>query len=147
MNPGSVYFIKVEGMDIFKIGYCETDLKKRIDLLKIGNPFRIAYYGIINNLDARGLEKRLHVQFRHYKMNGEWFSISEEQATDAIRINGGILVTGLYRKRKQRNNNRKMEEKPCPICGHMFAPSRTDADVCSAKCRTKKSRLLKEATT
>lgn len=37
----------------------------------------------------------------------------------------------------------KSHRKTCSVCKESFMAKRADADVCSAKCRTKKSRLLK----
>lgn len=40
----------------------------------------------------------------------------------------------------------KTYTKKCSVCKEPFSSIRADADVCSAKCRTKKSRRLKQAT-
>lgn len=37
----------------------------------------------------------------------------------------------------------KSHEKTCSVCKRSFVAKRADADVCSPKCRTRKSRRLK----
>lgn len=39
----------------------------------------------------------------------------------------------------------KMYTKKCSVCKDSFLSKRADADVCSSKCRTTKSRRLKSA--
>jgi hypothetical protein len=35
--------------------------------------------------DAKRCEKQLHQHFREYRLHGEWFSISAEEASEAAR--------------------------------------------------------------
>lgn len=137
MEMGTTYFIKTEGMDIFKIGYCCNDLDKRIALIRLGNPYRLTYFGFINSLSARSVEESLHKLFAKYRMNGEWFGITSEQATDALRKYGGVLVEPSYRGKKAR------VKQPLSICAEVSCGKptyRTNQRYCSDVCRQKAHR-------
>lgn len=145
MQEGVVYFVKVEGQNIFKIGYCATDLNKRMNLLRIGNPYRIGIFGIINSLCAQIVEKTLHRQFAKQRMRGEWFSISEEQASEALIKHGGTLLVPDYV-----GTLRFKKRTPIGVCASPNCDNptyRTNQKCCSDKCRQFAHRWRKEGRT
>lgn len=76
-----LYFIKVEGFDLVKIGYA-ADPEKRLRMLQTGCPFVLYVILQLRCLDApytaRDVEKRMHSKFEHLQLRGEWFMLTEE---------------------------------------------------------------------
>lgn len=77
----NVYLISanVNGETIYKIGYTKRDVEVRINELKTGNPYD---FNIIDVYKATkygvSIENSLHKKFKDYKINGEWFDLSNE---------------------------------------------------------------------
>lgn len=67
----SVYFIKSEDGPI-KIGYTEGHPDFRLETIQTANPYRLIIMGVIPDA-GRDIEHRLHCQFDHLAMMGEWF--------------------------------------------------------------------------
>jgi hypothetical protein len=74
-KSGYVYLIK--GGDFFKIGVTKS-LNSRMKYFQTKLPFEVEELAIIASDDSYGLEKQLHEQFEHKRVNGEWFSLDEE---------------------------------------------------------------------
>jgi hypothetical protein len=74
-----VYFIGNLSHKWVKIGYTKS-LEKRLGDIQVGCPFPVdAIYTIESDAkNVRKLEKSLHTKFKNYRMNGEWFRLSEE---------------------------------------------------------------------
>lgn len=74
-----VYFIGNQSHKWVKIGYTKS-LGKRIGDIQVGCPFPVEVLRVINSDgdNVRKLEKSLHRKFRDYRMNGEWFRLSDE---------------------------------------------------------------------
>jgi hypothetical protein len=74
-----VYFIGNLSHKWVKIGYTKS-LEKRLGDIQVGCPFPVdAIYTIKSDAkNVRKLEKSLHTKFKNYRMNGEWFRLSEE---------------------------------------------------------------------
>jgi hypothetical protein len=67
-----VYFIQMVGSDsAIKIGYTSKDPEKRVRDLQVGNPFELKLLGTIKG--DKETEIRLHFDFRHLNIRGEWF--------------------------------------------------------------------------
>lgn len=143
MIMGSVYFVRMGDASMFKIGYCSTNPRKRLEQLQIGNPYRLSYFGFINSLCAKDVESTLHREFRDSNESGEWFSISESQATDAILRHGGILY-GDKMPDWPEIMTRKSVQNTCVVCGKVWVSSKR-ALTCNASCRTAKSRMIRAA--
>ena len=137
MKMGSVYFIKAEGQDVFKIGYCESDLDKRINMIRIGNHLRLSFFGIINHLDILNVEKQLHMEFAANRMRGEWFAITEDQAISAIRRHMGVLTPITYTAMRYYGEPGKNGRK-CNACGVDLCGRQVSS--CSAACRQESHR-------
>lgn len=74
-----VYFIKHKGLSPIKIGKSTKDaLKGRLGQLKTSSPYGIEIVGIIETCNAHKLENLLHKRFKAFRLNGEWFEISED---------------------------------------------------------------------
>lgn len=82
---GCVYFLKHKGLTPIKIGFSthKTPLS-RINQFNTYAPFGIDLVGYIETENAFKLESILHKKYRKYRLNGEWFEISREQALKDI---------------------------------------------------------------
>ena len=76
----SVYF---EDTKLYKIGYTRRKVEKRIKELKTANPYD---FDIVKIFEAdkygSSIERNLHQHFRSKKIDGEWFSLSEEDVNE-----------------------------------------------------------------
>ncbi len=71
--PTFVYFIACQ--DMVKIGFTNS-IKTRLRTLQCGLPFDLALLGFhVGDSDA---ERRLHRQFKHLHVRGEWFHLTGE---------------------------------------------------------------------
>lgn len=80
-----VYFIKHKGIDAVKIGRT-VDLGKRLLALNNASPYGIEVIGVIESEDSLKLEMSLHKRFSSFRLNGEWFSVSEDVILNIIRL-------------------------------------------------------------
>lgn len=146
MKTGSVYFVKTEGLNVFKIGHCTSDLNKRLDMLRIGNHLRLSFFGIINQLDALEIERRLHAQFASSRIRGEWFDLSEDEAIKAIRENGGVLVPIQYGRIQTGPKVQRMNGRFCGACDKPLMGKRYYcSDACKAAAYRERKRKKETA--
>lgn len=75
-----VYFL-TDG-EYIKIGIA-TNLKNRVAKLQTGNARKIKILKIIDGY--RCLEKKLHNIFISYRLEGEWFNITEQQIDNVLQ--------------------------------------------------------------
>jgi phage regulator Rha-like protein len=78
-QPDIVYFIKNFSTGHYKIG-CTSSLRNRLQALQIGNADLLEVYATIKG--GKDLEGILHKRFESKRINGEWFSITEEDIYD-----------------------------------------------------------------
>jgi len=72
---GFVYFIKSDfGV---KIGFTKH-LTDRLNVFNVKLPFKTTLIGFVLSKDYKNIETMLHYFFKDYRINGEWFNISEE---------------------------------------------------------------------
>jgi len=76
MSQGYVYFMHAEGTDFYKIGWTKTNIKKRLDNVRIACPFDVSYYCLIQTDAPRKVESRVHALLNRCRMRGEWFDLS-----------------------------------------------------------------------
>lgn len=85
---GCVYFVKHKGLTPVKIGYSSgPNPKHRIEQIKTYAPFGIDFLGFINSKSAKKLETELHLKYKNFRLNGEWFNISEETVENILNDN------------------------------------------------------------
>lgn len=80
---GFVYFIWCEGM--VKIGFCKSNLQRRVDELQIACPFPVEFLGAIQSDSAMTLEASFHARFEQFHVRGEWFKIPPDILRDVSR--------------------------------------------------------------
>ncbi len=76
-----VYFLKAEPNGPIKIGY-STNYISRIATLKTACPWDLTFLGWVEG--NQNTERRLHRQFHHLRLKGEWFK-PEESLMEFIR--------------------------------------------------------------
>ncbi len=98
-----VYCIQERSRDAaapIKVGMAQ-DPRQRLANLQVGNPMRLALYGLIGpltSLDAGALECDLHTAMSKYRIRGEWFTgdaihlFDDKQAEHGVDIGKVSLV-------------------------------------------------------
>jgi predicted GIY-YIG superfamily endonuclease len=69
-----LYVIQAKEIDkvVHKIGIT-NDLEKRLKNIRTGNPYPVEYVFYQEMDNASKLERWLHLHFKKYKLEGEWF--------------------------------------------------------------------------
>lgn len=81
----SVYVISCEGYPV-KIGIAKSP-ELRLRELQVGCPYRLhLYFSIEVEGDARKIEKHCHNQLSRFRLEGEWFEITVEEAIEAVQF-------------------------------------------------------------
>lgn len=70
-RSGYVYIM--QWRDLCKIGYSNNPQRRQYSLARTYPGLRLL--GTVFNLDARGLEGRLHQAYKGYRVRGEWFRL------------------------------------------------------------------------
>lgn len=78
--PGFVYILKTATGE-YKIGLTK-DPASRMATFGLTLPFRVNYELVIASADMRGLEKDLHAEFAHKRLDGEWFALTDDDVND-----------------------------------------------------------------
>lgn len=74
-KKSKIYFVLCKEAQSVKIGVT-NDVKKRFDSLQTANPFKLELLKFVEG--NRNQEQEIHQKFEHLRVNGEWFSYSEE---------------------------------------------------------------------
>jgi hypothetical protein len=69
---GSVYFLRAGTDGLIKIGFTRRPVKYRLREIQQLCPVELSVVAVIPDAD-RGLERRLHRDFSHERVRGEWF--------------------------------------------------------------------------
>ena len=72
---GVVYFVRTKGADLMKIGY-STSLDNRLKALQTSSPFPLFLFAKMPGDES--IESKIHQEFSHLRMTGEWFRIDGE---------------------------------------------------------------------
>jgi hypothetical protein len=72
-QAGKIYFVGYDGF--VKIGFT-IDVAKRMMGLRTGSPRPLSLYATIDG--SMDDERELHVRFARYRLEGEWFELSDE---------------------------------------------------------------------
>jgi hypothetical protein len=78
-----VYLLECQGY--YKIGIT-SNVSKRVQALQVGNPLPINIVIFCAVGEARKVEKQLHKAYSNKNVSGEWFKLSEEEASVVVRI-------------------------------------------------------------
>jgi hypothetical protein len=92
---GYVYFIRVIGTNMVKIGYTTNPVKCRLSQLQVGNPRALEVLETVQTPDYKDIEGELHQKLASRRIRGEWFNL--EQDVDCCDLIGtlGYTITGV----------------------------------------------------
>jgi Rha family phage regulatory protein len=83
-----VYVLKHIGFEgFYKIGIT-NDTNKRIEQLSTGSPLGVERIAEFQNKDAKKTESLIHDKFNEQRRNGEWFELTKEQLSMALKLIG-----------------------------------------------------------
>jgi hypothetical protein len=83
---GYVYLLRSE-TGHYKIGKTK-DPENRLATFSVKLPFPVAYEHVIATPDMASLEKSLHLQFEHRRINGEWFVLDDDEIAYIKSLDG-----------------------------------------------------------
>ena len=83
-----IYIVK--NGDNYKIGISDNP-NNRLRQLKSGNPYHIELIYSQECKNARAVEKHLHRIFKQKRISREWFSLTENELSEAISIIGSMF--------------------------------------------------------
>lgn len=81
-----VYLIQAEN-GLVKIGKT-TDVQKRLAALDVGSPVDLKLIAQKQDLFASDLETRLHQEYAHRRVKGEWFNLSKMEIEQIVNDYG-----------------------------------------------------------
>lgn len=91
---GYVYFIKSEYSSDIKIGKT-INMKNRMSSLRTAISSDVFLLGYIFTDKFNEIEKNLHKKYIGKLVQGEWFSISDDEAINDIKMNNGIVTNSF----------------------------------------------------
>jgi hypothetical protein len=81
-----VYLLKTEEeIPVYKIGFTKRPIEKRIKELKTGNSKDIKVVSIFESRWASKIEATFHHLFKHKRINGEWYEMTQEKVDRFIQ--------------------------------------------------------------
>lgn len=84
-NQGCVYFFRHKGLKPIKIGFSKfLSPVARFNQFNTYAPYGVELIGYVNSPNAAELERKLHKKYENFRLNGEWFNISKEDALKEI---------------------------------------------------------------
>jgi hypothetical protein len=86
-----VYFIS-NCRGAVKIGNTSASPLQRLATLQPGSPYPLKIVAIIHTTSHKRLEAELHERFAKQRLEGEWFSMSDDEAVDIALGYGGEAV-------------------------------------------------------
>ncbi|MES2455002.1 MAG: GIY-YIG nuclease family protein [Bacteroidota bacterium] len=78
---GYVYFLQEKKYHTVKIGR-SLNLDRRLGIFVTDLPYRVELIGYILSLNYEGIELAFHKHFRHKRLDGEWFELTQEEVSD-----------------------------------------------------------------
>ncbi len=74
-----------DGIELCKFGFSNNP-DKRLKALQTGNPnkLKIIEKILVEEDKVRNLEKQLHKDYAHKRVNGEWFRVTPEEGKDIL---------------------------------------------------------------
>lgn len=100
-----IYLLKIEDLDVYKIGHTKNDVLKRVHQLQTGNPYKIVLIDSYKSKIATKIESVMHryMNYKKYipeddkKLLGEWFKLNSDDVSkfkeECIRIEKNLIAT------------------------------------------------------
>lgn len=86
-----IYFIS-NGRGAIKIGLSSKCMQGRHISLQIANPDTLRVVAIVADPDPASLEAEIHASLAGRRIRGEWFAITDAEAVEIAKKNGGLPV-------------------------------------------------------
>lgn len=74
---GFVYLVNQNRTNYYKIGYSINNLKDRVSSMNMYSPFGCTLISVIETVEPKKIEKKLHNHFKDKRLNGEFFELDE----------------------------------------------------------------------
>lgn len=88
---------------LYKIGRSQHPENRLVEL-QVGNPYILVIIGKYECKDSINCERDVHIKFKDYNINGEWFEFNSDELIDCIEyIN--VLVKKINKNSKNINKN------------------------------------------
>lgn len=95
---GHVYFIRHKNFSPVKIGHTkDNDVMNRVNSFNTSSPYGIEFLGSIESFHPELIEKEIHNELKHLRLNGEWFDID----VDYVSIIIGRYPNDFYNKKRR----------------------------------------------
>jgi hypothetical protein len=71
-----------------KIGF-SANVERRLKSLQTGNPDKLAIHHVepVPKEQVRLLERKIHKELSYYRLKGEWFNLTSQEAVDLLKFN------------------------------------------------------------
>jgi aryl-alcohol dehydrogenase-like predicted oxidoreductase len=71
-----------------KIGF-SANVERRLKSLQTGNPDKLTIHHVepVPKEQVRLLERKIHKDLAHYRLKGEWFNLTSQEAVDLLKFN------------------------------------------------------------
>jgi hypothetical protein len=87
-----VYFIS-NSRGAVKIGNTSASPLQRLAMLRPGSAYPLRLVAVIHTTSHKRLEAELHLRFAKHRLEGEWFAMTDEEATQIALEYGGEMVS------------------------------------------------------
>jgi len=89
---GTVYFLRAENKDLFKVGVTRNELSRRIAGIQTGCPYQLHLYGRIDLPTFQSIERAIHDEWKDKRRRGEWFAATAAEVNEVLTRYGGQIV-------------------------------------------------------
>jgi hypothetical protein len=71
-----------------KMGF-SANVERRLKSLQTGNPDKLTIHHVepVPKEQVRLLERKIHKDLAHYRLKGEWFNLTSQEAVDLLKFN------------------------------------------------------------
>lgn len=96
---GYIYFFRHKNTKPIKIGMTESEtVSNRFNSFKTSSPYGAEVVGVIHCDDPCTLEKKAHIRFKAFRVNGEFFEITDEMVNAFIKSHSSKANNNDYIK-------------------------------------------------
>ena len=106
----SIYL--VESNQFYKIGITSSKVATRIGSIQTSSPTKVSLIHSVTNMSTEqslAYELKLHTHFKHCRMSGEWFELTEAQVSECISLMN--LIEPIKSSKKLENSKQKQIEE------------------------------------
>lgn len=87
-----VYFIS-NSRGAIKIGSTANSIAQRLSTLQAGSAYPLTLVALIHTTSHKKLEHQLHQAWKHRRMQGEWFELTDQEAVEIANEYGGMPMS------------------------------------------------------